>query len=194
MQRTANFHDQVANACLPEAAGVVDDTTALDTAVDVLDADAAACKAPIGGFLRPRERPAPRLLGGHDDLDVVEREGQEAEILEPPATHRQGIRRGLRDPLVMGAARVGVAQEENREDGIDEQHMFHGMACFLATITARLLKRVLGARDAPFRPVVAKRGEAAAGARCGRGRWLLRRHDQGGGFGLGHPNTLGQLR
>jgi hypothetical protein len=60
----------------------VDDAAALDTAVNVLDADAAARDAPIGGFLRPRERPAPRLLGGHDDLDVVEREGQEAEILE----------------------------------------------------------------------------------------------------------------
>ena len=74
MQRTANFHHQIANACLPEAAGVVDDTAALDTAVDVLDADAAARNAPIGGFLCPRERPAPRLLGGHDDLDLVEPE------------------------------------------------------------------------------------------------------------------------
>jgi hypothetical protein len=85
MQRTANFHNSIADACLPKAAGVVDDTTTLDTAVDMLDADTAARNAPIGGFLRPRESSAPRLLGGHDDLDVVEREGQEAEILEQPA-------------------------------------------------------------------------------------------------------------
>ena len=90
------------------------DATALDTAIDVLDADAAACNAPIGGFLRPRERPAPRLLGGHDDLDVVEREGQEAEILEQPAARGQRIWRGLGNPLVVSAARIGVAQEEDR--------------------------------------------------------------------------------
>jgi hypothetical protein len=29
MQRAADFHDQIANACRPEAAGVVDDAAAL---------------------------------------------------------------------------------------------------------------------------------------------------------------------
>jgi hypothetical protein len=163
MQRTANFHHQIADSRLPEAAGVVNDTAALDTAVDVLDADAAAGDAPIGRFLRAREGPAPRLLGRHDDLDLVEREGQEAQILEPPAGRGQGIRRGLHDPLVVGAARIGVAQKKDGEGGIDQQHIFHRMAFFLATITARLLKRGLGALEAPFRPIVAKRGEAAAG-------------------------------
>jgi hypothetical protein len=60
------------------------------------------------------------------------------------------------------AARVGGAQEEDRQRGIDQQHIFHGMACFLATIIARLLKRVLGARDAPLCAIVAKRGKEAA--------------------------------
>jgi hypothetical protein len=163
MQRTANFHDQIADARLPKAVGVVDDTTALDAAVDVRDAHATARDAPIGGLLRPRERPAPRLLGGHHELDVVEREGQEAEILEQAAAHGEGVQRGIGNPVVVGAARRGLAQEEDREDSIDEPHMFHGMASFLATIIARLLKRVLGARDAPFGAVVATRGEAAAG-------------------------------
>ena len=163
MQRTADFHHQIADARLPEAVGVVDDTTALDTAVDVLDTHATARDPPIGGFLRPREGPAPGLLGGHDDLDVVEREGQEAEILEQPAARGQGIRRGIGHPFVMGAARVGVAQEEERQRRIDQQHIVHRMAFFLATITARLLKRVLGALDTSFRPIVAERGERVAG-------------------------------
>src|SRR5882724_7724181 len=95
MQRTANFHHQIADAHLPEAVGVVHDTTAFDAAVDVLDTHATARDAPVGGFLRPCESPAPRLLGGHDDLDVVEREGQETEILEQPAACGQGVRRGI---------------------------------------------------------------------------------------------------
>jgi hypothetical protein len=41
MQRTADFHDQIADAGLPEGARVVDEATALDTAVDVPDAHAA---------------------------------------------------------------------------------------------------------------------------------------------------------
>jgi hypothetical protein len=182
MQRTAHFHNQIVDSRLPEAARVLDDSAALHTAVDVLDADAAARNAPIGRFLCAREGPAPRLLGGHDDLDVVECEGQETEILEQSAARGQGIRRGLRDPLVVGATPVGVAQKEDREGGIDQQHIFHRMACFLATITACLLKRVLGARDAPFRPIVAKRGEAAAGLGAAAG-------DSAGGDGAAVGTT-----
>jgi hypothetical protein len=169
MQRTANFHHQIVDPRLPEAAGIVDDTTALDAAVDGLETHATARDAPIGGVLGPCESQAPRLLGGHDALDVVEREDQEVEILEPPAGRRQGIWRGLGNPFVVSAARLGVAQEEDRQRRMDQQHMLHGMTCFLATITARLLKRVLGALDPAFRPVVAERGEQVAGVGAAAG-------------------------
>src|SRR5215831_14905491 len=112
MQRTANLYHQIVYSRLPEAAGVMDDTTALDAAVDVLDTHATARDAPIGTFLGACESPAPRFLGGHDDLDLIECESQEAEILEQPATRGQEIGRGLCDPLVVGAAPVGVAQKE----------------------------------------------------------------------------------
>ena len=104
MQRTADFHDQVADTRLPEAADVVDDAAALDAAVDVLDADASAGDAPIGGFLRAREGSASWLPGRHDDLDLVERERQEAQILEQPTPRGQGIRGGIRHPLIVGTA------------------------------------------------------------------------------------------
>ena len=84
MQCAANFHDQVADARLPEAAGVVDNAAALDATVDVFDAHAATCNASIGRFLVAREGSPPRLLRRHDDLDLVERERQEAQILEQP--------------------------------------------------------------------------------------------------------------
>jgi hypothetical protein len=42
MQRTAAFHDSIANARLPQADRVVDHVAALDAAVDGRDADAAA--------------------------------------------------------------------------------------------------------------------------------------------------------
>jgi hypothetical protein len=156
MQRTANFPHQIADARLPKAAGVVDDTTALDAAVDVLDPHATARAAPIGGFLCPCESPAPWLPGGHDDLDLVEHEGQEAEILEPPAARGPGIRCGIRHPFGVRAAGIGGAQEEERQGRMDQHPMFHGIACFLATITARLLKRVLGVlrrRAVPLWPI-----------------------------------------
>jgi hypothetical protein len=106
MPRTANFHPQIADASLPETIGVVDDTTALDAAVDVLETHATARDAPIGGVLRPCESPAPRLLRGHDNLAVGERAGQEAAILEQPAARGQGRWCGLRNPFVVGAARL----------------------------------------------------------------------------------------
>jgi hypothetical protein len=62
----------------------------------------------------------------------------------------------------MGTAAVGGAQKEDDEQGIDEQDIFDGVVLFLATITRGLLRRVLGADDAPFGPVMGKRGEVGA--------------------------------
>ena len=170
MQRTADFHDLISGTCLPQAARVLNNATALDAAVDMLDADATACDAPIHGFLCAREGPAPRLLGGHDDLDLVERARPKAEVLEPPAACGQGVGRGIRHPLVVDTARIGGTQQEDRERRVDQEHMFHRLACFLTAITARLFTWVVGARDAPFGAIVANRGEVGArtGATAGR--------------------------
>jgi len=64
----------------------------------------------------------------------------------------------------MDAAAVGVAQKEDREEGIDEQDIFDRVILFLAALTVRLFRRVLGADDTPFRPVTGKRGDADAAA------------------------------
>ena len=136
---------------------------ALHTAVHVLDADTPTGNASIRRFLRLCELPSSRPLGRHDHLDLRERKRQEPQILEQPATRGQGIRGRLGNPLVMGATGIGVTQKEDHERRVDQQHVFHGMALFLAAITARLLSRILGALEAPLGPVVAKRGEAGAG-------------------------------
>ena len=119
MQGTADFHDQIANTRLPQAVGVVDNATALDTAVDVLDAHTATRDAPIGGFLGAREGAASRLPGRHDDLHLVQRKRQEAQILEQPAPCGQGVRGGIGNAFIVGAARIGLTQKKNREHGID---------------------------------------------------------------------------
>lgn len=98
------FPNQLVDASLPAATDTMDDAAAHDTAVDGLDADVAARHALMGGFLHPRQGLAPGLLRGHEDLDLVTCERQAVEILEPPATHGHGRRRGLRDPLVVRAA------------------------------------------------------------------------------------------
>jgi hypothetical protein len=163
MQRTADFYHQIAPARFPQSARVLDDAAALHAAVDVLDADPAPRDPSIGRFLPAREGPASGLLGRHNDPDLVERARQEAEILEQPAARGQGIGRSVCNPLVVGAPPRGGAQEQDRERGLDEQHIFHRVACFLTAITARLLSRILGALDAPFGPVMPKRGEGATG-------------------------------
>jgi len=86
------------------------------------------------------------------------------QILEQPTARRQGVGGRIGNPLVMGAARLGLAQKENRERGGDQEHVFDRMAFFLGAITARLLNRSLGTLNAPFGAIVANRGEAGAGA------------------------------
>ena len=169
MQGTANFHEQITDAHLPQAAGVVDDAAALDTAVDVLDAHTSAGDTSIRRFLRPCESPTPWLPRRHDDLNLGQCERQEAEILEQPTACRQRVRGRIGNPLIVGAAGIGVTQKEDRECRVAQQHMFHRMVFLLAAIRARLLNWILGALDAPLGPVVPKRGEAGAEAGAAAG-------------------------
>src|SRR3989475_632371 len=62
----------------------------------------------------------------------------------------------------MEAAAVGVAQKENDEQRMHEQDIFDRVVLFLPALTVGLFNRVLGADDAPFRPVMGTRGEAGA--------------------------------
>ena len=65
----------------------------------------------------------------------------------------------------MDTAAVGITEEENQQQRIDQQDIFYRVVFFLAAITRGLFNRVLGADDPPFRPVMGKRGEADAVAR-----------------------------
>src|SRR5262245_64458972 len=67
----------------------------------------------------------------------------------------------------MDTATIGLAEEKDEEQGVDEEHIFYGMVFFLAAITLGLFSRVLGADDASFRPVMGKRG--ASGVATGAG-------------------------
>src|SRR4051812_23008219 len=70
----------------------------------------------------------------------------------------------------MDTAPGGFAEEEDDQHGIDQKDVLYGMVLFLAAVTLRLFSRVLGADDAPFRPVMRKRGAAcpATGAAAGQ--------------------------
>ena len=59
----------------------------------------------------------------------------------------------------MDAATVGVAEEEDDEQGIDEQDIFDRVVLFLAAITLGLFSRVLGADNTPCGPVMGKKGD-----------------------------------
>jgi len=54
------------------------------------------------------------------------------------------------------AAAIGVAQEEDEEERIDQQDIFDRVISFLPAITLLLFRRVLGADDAPCGPVMGK--------------------------------------
>src|SRR5438093_780321 len=64
----------------------------------------------------------------------------------------------------MDAAATGITEKENREQGIDEQDIFYGVVLFLAAITLGLLRRGVGADDAPVGPCMGKRGSAGGGS------------------------------
>ncbi len=124
------------------------DATALDTAVDMFDAQPTAVQRLVRHVLCQRELLAAGLLGRHEDLDLREREGQEAQILQQSAPGGQGRGRGLGKAFIMDAAAVGVAEKEDGEEGMGQQDIFHRVVLCLAALTPRLLSRVLGADNA----------------------------------------------
>jgi len=78
MQGTAEFHDQIADAVLPQAEPIFDDATTLDTALHMLNPEPTLVERLIGPLLLPCQILAPWLLRGHADLDLGQCERQEA--------------------------------------------------------------------------------------------------------------------
>src|SRR5438270_1792303 len=167
MQGTADFHHQIAHALLPQADPVFHHATTLDAAVDVLDPEPPLVERLVGQVLLPRELMTTGFLGRYEDLHFRERERQEAQILQQPTPGRERVGSGFRNAQIMGTAAIGIAQKEDREEGIHEQDIFDSVVFLLTAITCLLFTRVLGADDASFRPVMGKRGEAGAAAGMG---------------------------
>jgi len=88
MQGTAEFHYQVTDALLPQANPVFHDATALDATVDMLDAQPTLVQGLVSELLLQRQLLTLGFLGGHEDLDLWEREGQKAQILQQPTPRR----------------------------------------------------------------------------------------------------------
>src|SRR6266852_9621955 len=110
MERTTDFHHEIADALLPQADPVFDDATAFDTTVDMLNAQSAIVQGLVGQLLFQGEFLAAWFLGRHEDLDLGQRKRQEAQILQQPAPSRQGIRGGLGNGLIMDATSIGLAE------------------------------------------------------------------------------------
>jgi hypothetical protein len=134
MQGTAEFHHEIADAVLPQPDPVFHDAAALDAAVDMLDPQPMVVQGLVGPLLFQGEVLAAGFLGRHEDLDLGEREGQEAQILQEPTPGGQGIRRRISNGLIMDTTTVGVAQKEDDEQGIDEQDIFDRVVLFLPAI------------------------------------------------------------
>src|SRR5438309_10655566 len=183
VQGAAEFHAQITDALLPQAEPVFDDTTTLPTAVDRLDAPPAVVRGLVGQCLLQRQRIASWVLRRHAELHLGERAGQKAQILQQPTSRRQGIGSGVSAALIRHAAARGLAEAAERQRSVDQQDRFARVVLFLAALTVGRFSRVLGADDAPFRPVMGQRGEtgvatgamaASASATPSRGARVVR--------------------
>src|SRR5262245_5170124 len=128
----------------------------------MLDPESPLVEHLVGQVLLQGELRTAGLLRRHEDRHLWERERQEAQILQQPTPSRERVGSDLRDAQIMHTATVGVTEKEDREEGIHEQDVFDGVVLFLAAITRRLFRRVLGADDASFGAVMGKRGASGA--------------------------------
>ncbi len=70
----------------------------------------------------------------------------------------------LGDALLVHPPCRGLAAEEAREQGMDQQDLFDRMVLLLAALTCGLFSRVLGADNARFGAVMGTRGDAGTTA------------------------------
>ncbi len=88
MQGTADVHHEIADAVLPQPDPVFDDAAALDAPVDMLNPQPTVVQGLVGQLLFQGEFLAAGFLGRHEELDLGQRERQEAKILQQPAASR----------------------------------------------------------------------------------------------------------
>ena len=81
MQGTTDFHHEIADAVLPQPEPVFDNAAALDATVDMLDPQPTVMQGLVGQLLFQGEFLAAGFLGRHEDLDLGQRERQEAQVL-----------------------------------------------------------------------------------------------------------------
>jgi hypothetical protein len=159
----AQFHHEITDARRPPAEPVLHKATALATAVARRDPSPPRVERLVRALLLPRALLAAGVLGRHEARHLRERDRQAAQGRSHPAARGQGRRRRSRPGLLMSAAALGGTAKKEEPQGSDEQDVFHRVGFFLAALTRALCSRVLGADDAPFRPVMGQRGEAGAG-------------------------------
>jgi hypothetical protein len=119
VQGAAELPHHITDAFFPQADPVFHDATPLDTAVDVRDPQPMLVEHEMRPLSLPRELLAAGFLDRHEDRHLREGERQEPQILQEPAPRRQGIRRRVRNGLIMGVAAIRVTQEEDEKQRID---------------------------------------------------------------------------
>ena len=122
-------------ALLPQAEPVFDEVTALDTAGDRLEPQPTRVERLVRPGLRQRECLAARLLGRHEDRHLGQRARQEAQILQEPVRRGPGRRGAFSDTLRVHMHCRGLAEEEEREESIDQEDIFDCVIFFLAATT-----------------------------------------------------------
>jgi hypothetical protein len=164
MQGPTAFHHAIADAGLPPPDPGFHDAAALDAAVDRLDPQPTVVQGLVGPLLFQGAFLAAGFLGRPEALDLGQRKRQKAQLLHQPAPRGQGRGRRVSQGLLMDATAIGVTETEEDEQGMHAQDMFARVVLLLTALTRGLFSRVLGADEAPCRPVVGTRGEAGATA------------------------------
>src|SRR5215471_21803819 len=97
VQGATDLHHHITNTFFPQTNAVFDDTTALDTAVDMLDPQPPLGERLVGQLLLQGQLRTAWLLRRHQDLYLGERERQEGQILQQPTSSGEWVGGGLSD-------------------------------------------------------------------------------------------------
>ena len=97
------------------------------------------------------QRPTPRLFQRGDDRDARDGVALVAAVTRYPAPRRKRGRILLGEPLIMAAARSGLAQKDDVASRAVRDHgIFHRVALLFAAVAGRLPVGILRSRNRPL--------------------------------------------
>src|SRR3712207_5291389 len=124
MERITDFSHHITRSFAKQANDVLCNPTTFDTTIDMFYPHASSRQLLIKRLLLVREPATARLFVWRSACHASECKRKEAQILQSFTPFWQRIGCCIGNSLIVGAPFIGIAQEQDSQHSVDQEHIF----------------------------------------------------------------------